>query len=529
MILRRLAVVFAVAVLLCTVPASAARSPDEIVLADSTEFQTLDPLYMFGSSAVRLGGLIYSQLFHWNANGDLIPCVATRIPTLANGGISKNGLLITYDLRHDVKWADGVPLTARDIIFTHDAFLNPRNSVASRQPDDRIASIRAPNPFTVVIRLREPYSAFIARFNWPILPAHLLARYSSLDRVDYNAQPVGSGPYRVLEWRRGDHLILMRNENYWGPKPRIARITIRFISSPSTIVTELKSGDIDGASIIDPSYVKTFMSDPRFEMQKTSGAFGILAFNTSHPLLSDVRVRHAIAQAIDRVTVVRSATEGFDDPSQPGRAMLGWAYDPSIKELPFDPAAARKLLKAAGWQLGTNGILTKGGQPFDLNLATQTGHVQLAIEANEIAQDLKAVGIQVNIQQYTDPEYFAVQNGVLAAGRFDVTLSRFGAGDAPFDVADYLGCDRAGKPRTYNFSRFCGREMQRAMRVALTTYDKRKELQAFHVVQLEMERQVPLIVMSRVYYFYVYSSRLHGFVSTPYGEFENVGSWWLAS
>jgi len=498
--------------------ASTARPADEIVLAESTEWQTLNPLYMFGSSANRLGALIYSQLFRWSADGSLVPSVATQVPTLSNGGISRDGLVITYHLRHDVKWADGAQLTARDVVFTHEAVMNPRNSVVDQRGDDRIASISALDPYTVRVRLKKVYAPFILEFDRPILPAHLLDRFSSLDKVDYNAHPVGSGPYRVLEWRRGDSITFVRNEKYWGARARIDKIKIRYITNARTIVLELQGGDIDGAAFADPAAVAQLASNPKLQVSRGLDAFWVLIFNASHPWLSDPRMRRAIVLALDRERLVKTVTQGMSDPSQPGRALFGWAYDPAVQPLPYDPSLARRLLAAAGWKHG-----------LSLNLVTQSGHPELAIEANEVAQDLKAVGIVTTVELYSDPEYFSVPNGILASGRFDITLSRFGAGDPPYDFNDYLGCNAFGSPTAYNFTHMCMLEVQPEVRDAFSTFDRARQLRDFAIVQRALQQDAPLVILSRAAHFYVSSKRLHGFVATPYGEFEGVTSWWLSS
>ena len=156
-----------------------------------------------------------------------------------------------YRLRHDVRWQDGTPLTSRDVEFTYHAIMNPANTIAS-QFGYEIASVNARDPYTVVVTLKRPYSPILSQFfgadnNYAILPAHLLARYQNLDRVAFGSDPVGSGPYAVETWARGDHITWRANGGYYAGRPAIDRITLRFIHDVSTIVTQLLTHEIDAA------------------------------------------------------------------------------------------------------------------------------------------------------------------------------------------------------------------------------------------------------------------------------------------
>lgn len=213
----------------CARSAAPPSRPATLVVAVSQEPVSLNPLYLQGALGYAISELSYTYLTNYDSNGKLVPDVAVTVPSPANGGISSDGKLIVYHLRRNVLWQDGAPLTSRDVVFTYRAIMNPSNAVPSRYGYDRVASVEAPGPYTVVVKLKRPYSPIVAYFfggdsNYPILPAHLLARYTSLDRVPYNAAPIGSGPYRFSRWVRGDRLELAANPHYYGGRPAISRI-----------------------------------------------------------------------------------------------------------------------------------------------------------------------------------------------------------------------------------------------------------------------------------------------------------------
>jgi len=257
--------------------------------------------------------LYLSYLVESNARGELIPEVAVRVPTQQNGGISRDGRTITYHLRRGVKWQDGVPLTARDVIFTQSAEMNPANNVPNRIGYDQVASIGAPDPYTVVVHLRRPFSPFVATFLGPqsigaILPAHLLARYANLNRVPYNQLPIGSGPYRVVQWQHGDHVTLDANPGYWRGKPAISRIIYRIVPDSNTRLEQLRTGEVQAYFDIDPQLLPQVRTVPGITLTLTPIAdMHILRFNLRDTILSDARVRHAIAMAIDRKQLLEAA------------------------------------------------------------------------------------------------------------------------------------------------------------------------------------------------------------------------------
>jgi len=211
------------------------------------EPDSLNPMLSNQSDLYNFSHLYMSYLIENDDRGEAIPEVALQIPTIANGGISNDLRTLTYHIRRNLRWQDGAPLTARDIVFSYRAIVNPRNNVPTRVGYDEIGAIAAPDDYTVVVRLHRRFSPFVQYFFGPqgvgaIMPAHLLARYSDLNRVAYDQHPVGAGPFRVAQWRRGDSVTLVANPLYWRGEPKIDRIVYRIIPDPNTRLEQLRSG-----------------------------------------------------------------------------------------------------------------------------------------------------------------------------------------------------------------------------------------------------------------------------------------------
>src|SRR5579862_7735144 len=192
----------------------------------STEPNSLSPLLALNDYEQFVDRLIFDVLVTVDAGGRrLVPRLATQVPTLANGGISKDGLTITYHLRRNVRWHDGVPFTSKDVVFSWHAVLNPANNVLSRRGYDQVASMATPDDYTVVMHMKRLYAPAIdtifGESDTPfcILPAHLLAQYPNLNQVPFNAAPVGTGPFKFARWLRSDRIVLTANASYFRGAP----------------------------------------------------------------------------------------------------------------------------------------------------------------------------------------------------------------------------------------------------------------------------------------------------------------------
>ncbi|MBV8280521.1 MAG: hypothetical protein JO347_00470, partial [Candidatus Eremiobacteraeota bacterium] len=231
-------------------PQGGGAIPGVLRYADIAEPDSLNPLLSTQVVTADVEYLAYTFFFNYDDKQNFVPEVALQVPTQANGGISKDGKTITYHLRHGIKWQDGEPLTAKDVAFTFRAIMNPANNVQVRTGYDQIASVDAPDDYTVVVHMKRVFSPIISYFmcqqgQEPVLPAHLLAKYPNINQIPFNSMPVGSGPFKVTEWQHGDHITLVANPDYWRGPPKLQKIVFRFVASTSTIQVLLQSHEID--------------------------------------------------------------------------------------------------------------------------------------------------------------------------------------------------------------------------------------------------------------------------------------------
>jgi peptide/nickel transport system substrate-binding protein len=492
--------------------------------------RNLNPLFLNPDAASveqQLARLAFEPFIDLDGRGRPQPQLLAEIPTRANGGLSADGRTIVYRLR-PMRWSDGRPVTAADVLFTLRAILDPNNPVRSHEGYDLIDRAQARGSRTIVFHLKRAWApavmtyfsyGFAAQF---VLPAHVLESQTPLARAAFNAAPtVGDGPYRFLSWRRGEGLRYVANPRYWRGEPLVAELIVRTIPDPSTNLLLLRAGDLDW-NLIAPAQLAVVRGDPHvgFVTVPTAVVAG-LAFNTSHAPLDDVRVRRAIAMSIDRDAISRKLTLGLYPVTNMIQPRFSWAFDPAVRQPQYDPLLADRLLDAAGWRRATGGLRVKRGEPLRLTYVqfpeTATGvRVAAAVQAA-----LRQRGIDVAIKAVSNAQLFLPRTGVLAMGTFDLAYVPWTMGADP-DDSSVLGC---GAPS--NYMRWCDRQVERLERAAIGTVDASVRKRLYGRIGRIVAAQVPILFLFNADYVYAYRKRLLGFGPNAFLPTWNAGRWRL--
>jgi peptide/nickel transport system substrate-binding protein len=509
----------------CTMRNAAPSNPAILVIGQQQEPISLNPALENGQRSTQWGELLFSYLVKYDSTGKMVGDVATGVPSLKNGGISQDGRTITYHLRKNVRFADGVPLTARDCVWSIEAIDNRANNVQSRYGYDRVIAAQAPNDYTLVLHLRAPFapilSLVLAPQGFPILPAHRLAKYPDFNHLAFNAQPVGSGPYVVQRWLRNDRVEMRANPYYFLGPPKIAQVIVRFIPSPPSATNQLQTHEITGYfNEQDYSQYPLLQTLRGYAVLNTPvSAVDALIFNTQGPLTNDARVRHGLAEAIDVHSLVAKSYRGALESHDAGRGLFLWAYDPrALPDVPYDPNAARRLLGAAGWTLGADGVRQRGSRALDLLLVIQAGVPGEAIAANMVAQYERAVGARVTIKQFAVTQFGApaAVGGPVYGGKFDMALYSFVNGDDP-DTTDQFACANV-PPNGYNKSRICDPQIDTLLATGRATYDVAVRKATYARLQALLYAQLPLVLLYQRRELDVFPALLRG----PDGSIDSV-------
>jgi peptide/nickel transport system substrate-binding protein len=510
--------------------------PDLLRAAMIANPNTLNPILSTQQFEAQAETLVLDPLVATDPSGHDVPILAERVPTLENGDISRDGLSLTYHLRHGVVWHDGAPFTSRDVRFTWQAIMNPRNLVPTRHGYDQIVSIDTPTPWTAVFHLKRPFApavhTFFAHSDAPymILPAHLLARYADLNQIPYNSQPVGTGPYKIVRWYRGDRIEYVANHRYFLGRPHIERIVLHFVGDENSIANQVRAHEVDWFVTASPRVYPQLRGIDGISIRLVpfNGSDSII-FNTERKPFSDVRVRRAVQFAIDKELLVKEVTYGTTIAATEDLPSFMWAFDPRAGSTRRDLASARKLLDAAGWRLGPDGIRTKNGARLVMGLAYRSDSLTDRNRGVLIASMLREAGIDVTLKGYQTAMLYGPQSehGILASGTYDGGLETWYAGVDP-DDSTQLMCDQR-PPLGYNWARYCNPRLDAAERSALSHYDEPTRKRAYAVVQEALAADVPFIYLWWPRAIEPVNSDLRGFAPNGIIEDWNAYQWRFGS
>lgn len=503
--------------------------PGVLRFAENQDIKTLNPVLGASATTGDLSMFIFSYAVRYNDKAQPVPDAVSEVPTVANGDVSKDGLTLKYKLRHNIKWQDGQPLTCDDLKFTWQVVMNPKTNVATTEGYKDIKDIDCSDPYVAVVHMKKMYAPYLQQLwgingNAAILPKHLLAAANaagSINEAPYNAMPIGSGPFKVVQWQRGTEVRLEANPNYFLGRPKLNEVIFKIMPDENTMETQLQTHEIDmlarGTGINWPRY-QALAADPKnglTAIRVNSFLFDHIDFNLRRPIMDDLQVRRALAYALNRNEIITKILHGSAIPAVTDQhPILSWAYTSDVMQYPFDPAKARQLLDADGWKAGPGGIRVKNGQRLEFDISTQTESTTGHAIQTLLQRQWHDVGVQADVKNYTTAEMFANGSaGILEGGHYDSALFAWVAAADPDDSSLY-SCDDFA-PVGQNSMFWCNRKATDAMNAALQTLDQNRRKADYAIVQQELAKDVPTIFISFRKEPYVYNTDLKGFNPSP--------------
>jgi peptide/nickel transport system substrate-binding protein len=512
--------------------ANAGTQTGTVRVAVQSEPKNLNPILASNTTDGMIAAFMFDFLVTADPKGNPLPDLANPVPTLENGGISKDGLTVTYHLVKDAKWHDGVPFTSKDVKFSWQAVMNPANNTTSRNGYDRVKSVDTPDANTVVFHLKQKYAPIVntlfAESDNPIwvVPEHLLSKYPNLNNLPFNGEPVGTGPFKIAEWVRGDHITMVRNDDYFMGKPKLDKVIIKIIPDENTTINELKTHDIDWMFEASPNTCNQLkgVTGITVPFSTVDGYEGVL-FNTSHAPLTDIRVRKAIAFAIDKKALVDTLTCGTQKIATEDHPDWMWAHNPNVTQYPYNVQQAKTLLQQAGFTPGPNGIVQKNGVPLSLLGVTNNSNTTRHKLSVIVQAQLRQAGIDLQLKTYTGSQLFAPagEGGILQLGKFDLSFSGWYAGVDPDDSSQFLSA--MVPPGGYNYTRYMSSAMDAAQQDALTHYDVPSRTTAYHKIEALQADDLPQIYFWWVRQAQPINTDFKGFDPNPVTESWNSYQW----
>lgn len=551
------------ALALMTGPALAERGSDgQLKILYWQAPSILNPYLSTGAKDVEASSMVIEPLAHFDPSGAVAPVLAAQIPSLRNGGIAADLTSVTWRLRPDLKWSDGAPVTSADVKFTADYCMDPAGGCAQAARYAGIVVVETPDPLTVVVRFDaprpDPFTAFVGSQS-PILQQAQFAAClgaAAAGCAQQNFHPIGTGPFRVTEFRSNDAVTFEANPHYRDPaKPAFATALLKGGGDASSAARAvLETGEFDYAwnTQVAPDALKAMEAAGK---GRVVTAFGTLVERLEvnltdpspdlppdqrataahpHPILSDARVRRALSMAIDRQLL---AEIGYGETGRPTCNLVPapelYASD-NADCLKQDVPGAKALLEQAGWTPGPDGIRQKDGRKLALLFQTAANPIRQDFQAL-IKQWWQEIGVQTELKA-VDPSVFfggdAASPDTFQRFHADVQMyaNNFDGTD-PQAYLSYFACDKAPRPDTQwqgeNVSRYCDADYDQLIAELAATADMAKRGALARRMNDMLTRDsmtiIPLVDRGRVS---ARSNALGGVVVNPWdGELWNVADW----
>jgi peptide/nickel transport system substrate-binding protein len=507
---------------------SAAGEPaygDTFIQASIGDIGGLIPSLTSDQSSHEVGGMIYDGLVKLDKDLDTAPSMAE------SWTYSSDCLELTFKLRRDVKWHDGRPFTAEDVVFTYQTMINPKTPAPFKEGFLLVKDVQAPDPYTVRVTHDKPYARAIETWGTYMLPKHRLQSFAeagTLRESPQNSRPVGTGPYLFQEWKPGEKVVLVANPHYYEGRPYLSRIVYRVIPSQATIFLELKAQGVDYSSLTGIQYSRQ-TEYPAFrkayhKFRYPGSSYTFLGFNLKDPRFADARVRQAFAHAIDKQELIDGVRLGLareaTGPIRPGT----WAYTDDVKRFPYDPERAKALLAEAGWKDrdGDGVVEDRDGKPFAFTIRTNQGNDERKKISEILQQRLKEIGVNADIQLI---EWAAFIKEFVKPRRFDVVVLGLGTGTDPDQFVVWHSSQRG--PDQMNRTGYANPEVDRLLEQGRSSCVQEERARSYHRIQQILAEDLPMIFLYTADSLPVVSARIHGVSPAPAGILHNFTEWYV--
>ncbi len=460
---------------------------------------SLDPANTDSNTGEAFGHMMYNYLVKFDEQMHLVPDLATKWTQ------SKDGLTWTFFLRKGVKFHDGTPFNAEAVKYNFERFLGPEKPLKASLHEPIIKSVDVVDEYTVRFNLKTPFAFFLNNL------AHSASGIVSPTAhkkwgKDLTLHPVGTGPFKFVEWVRGDRVTLVRNDDYFGGRPHLDKIVVRTVKEDSARVLGLEAGDYDLIVRIPPEDVPRLMQEGRVRVYAAQSNRALrIGINETKKPFTDVRVRQALNYAIDKESIVKNIYQGMASiiPDVVGPLNVGYA---AVKGYPYDPAKAKQLLAEAGYP---NGFKTK--------LWTPQGRYLKDYElAQAVQQQLQAVGVDASLQTIEWGAYLAAVRKPKDEAQHELYLIGWSpsTGEARWGIYPITACSQ-WYPNGSNYSLYCDKELDQLVEKSVLETSMKARDEDLRKAQEQLVKDPEAIYLLATKETVGMSLKLHDIVNSP--------------
>jgi peptide/nickel transport system substrate-binding protein len=509
-----------------------------------------NPIVTSDTYSSNIVGMVYDGLWRYDERYTPIPAIAEAWEW------DETNTKLTFYLRKDVKFFDGTPLTAKDVIFTykaiwHPRYIGPRNTgwedvlgweeytkgIKGESKEDfeqgyvttnGIEGLYAPDDYTVVFQLKQPNATFLFNVAYGILDS---SKYKNIPVQDFgtardpfNHSPNGNGAFKLTRVEEGQYYVLEANDNYWSGRPYIDRVIWRVVA-PDVAVGEMQRGNLDFVEISAPE-LEAYQAMSHVRVTEFPDMlYQQMVFNTAEGPTADKLVRKAIAYAIDRQAIIHNLMKDHASSMYTPVHPLTWAFTEDVEKYEYNPEKAKQLLDEAGWKVGRDGIREKDGKRLHLRLIyPNVGNPVRQATAPVVQQWLKEVGIEVELVGYDWP---SINTKVFEQYDFDMYFIGFSLGNSDPDPTG-LWDKGSIAPGAYNAARWWTPKSEELIAKGKQTGDIEERIAIYQEWQQHWADEVPAVIFYAVNTLIASHERLQNFKPGPQGYLWNLEELWLS-
>ncbi len=477
----------------------------------------LNPVLSSDSASNDINNLVYNGLIKYDKDIKIVGDLAESF------AVENGGRKITFHLRKDVLWHDGVPFTSADVLFTYQVLIDTNVRTPFSADYVIVKKAEAPDPYTFRVFYDKPFAPALESWGMGILPKHVWEK-GDVNTNPANRAPVGTGPFVFKEWVPDEKIVVVANPHYFRGRPPIDRYVYRIIPDMSVQFLELRQGTL---STMTPTpdqyngYPEFFNAYNKYHYP--AFRYDYVAFNLLNPLFQDKRVRQALAMAVNRDEIIKGVYQGLAVPATGPFPTTSWAYDPAVKPFPYDVERAKALLAEAGWKDSNgDGILDRNGKPFAFTLVTNQGNKVRESMALVIQNDFSRIGVKMDVRPM---EWSVFIHKYVDQKQFEAVLLAWSLARDP-DAYSIWHSSQRGVGQ-YNFVSYVNPEVDRLLVEGRATFGTEKRAPIYHRIHAIIADDAPYIFLTVPESLPVIHKKLIGVEQAPAGIGWNFDEWYI--
>lgn len=494
--------------------ATVIKTGGDLKIAYAQNPRNLNPIFADDTASNNIIGMVFDGLLYFDDKNELKPKIAESMPIIKDK-------TITFKLKQGVKWHDGQELTSEDVKYSYELIMD--KEVNSPRSGDyvSVASIDAPDKYTVVFNLKEIDSQIIDKFaDRRIIPKHIMEKFDrkSLKTADFSRNPVGNGAFKFEDWKTSERITLQANSEYFLGKPSLDHIIFDITPSSAAALVKVETQEDNMVSVsgsdLERIKTKAFLDVATYK----STYFDCIQYNLQNEIFKDKLVRQAISYAINRTALIKGVYQGTAEQASSSYPSELWFSNPNVKKYDYDVAKAKELLNQAGWKAGTDGIMQKDGKKLEFTMLTNQGNPEREKALVYFQSALKEVGIK------SEPkivEFNTLFDNYVDPGKFDCYLGGYSPGTDPIQDMYYA------KDGVFNAGKYSNPRIDELFVKVKQTFDKEEQKKYLYEVQSIITEEVPMTYLTNGSVSYAYTKKLKNVQFVDMAGWYGIEKWYV--